>query len=311
MAQLQNIIAELNLVVNDKNYDKIINDITLFWAIMMIQKIWRGYIVRKELKKISDKVSFSKVHERLNKYNKDLKWNEEFYKDLELQKYKKKERQENFPSFISENIAKFAEFKKSGIMPNWDTKVGDLEIDKNIPNWNLDTKTNTINPEFIKYRKKIEVKGGLLDCPSSFGSKEDWDILYFVDTSKCEEYKFKVYKINLSNNSEKWKNINIKGSEFDNENIPEIPNDDILNNLTKRELVNLCEKRGIKKTGNKSDLKKYIKNEQPGSKFKFKKYFEYVEDGLRPHASFYKIIKSQLEDECELIFDGHISQLDY
>jgi len=62
---------------------------------------------------------------------------------------------DNFPSHISENIVKFALFKKYNIMPNWDTKTGDLDL----------------------FNLKIEVKGFSSTGPSSFGPTEEWDIL--------------------------------------------------------------------------------------------------------------------------------------
>ena len=39
-------------------------------------------------------------------------------------------------------------------------------------------------------------------------------------------------------------------------------------------------------------------------------YGNIAESGRRPRGSFYKIFKPQLGCHCNLIFDGHISELD-
>ena len=54
----------------------------------------------------------------------------DFTKKINIHKKKKKRRNENFPSDISENIVKFAIAKKYGVMPCWDTDKGDLIIKK-------------------------------------------------------------------------------------------------------------------------------------------------------------------------------------
>ena len=106
----------------------------------------------------------------------------------------KKIRISNFPSHISENIAKFAYHKKYGTMPTWDTNVGDLQI---------------INDENIT---QLEVKGSIdlfNGGPPSFGPKESWDLIYFVDGIDTLNYNYKVYEVRLSNTNDRWKNIKI------------------------------------------------------------------------------------------------------
>jgi hypothetical protein len=72
------------------------------------------------------------------------------------------------------------------------SKVGDLCIDDNI---------------------KIEVKCFSSSGPSSFGPTESWNKLYFLDALNFNENKFKIYKCNLSNNSEEWSKLKINSKE--------------------------------------------------------------------------------------------------
>lgn len=157
-----------------------------------IQACWRRYNLKKKLKEMKDNYTFTILNRCLDKYISDLKFNEE----MNLLMSKKKRRNENFPSDISENIAKFAIYKKTGIMPNWDTKKGDLVIDKkNIPFY------------------QIEVKGFMSDGPSSFGPTENWDCIYFVDGIEILKKKFKVYEIFLSNSCQEWRAIKLNKEE--------------------------------------------------------------------------------------------------
>lgn len=190
----------------------------------------RGYHLRKQLKRLDDNYTFEFLNRRLDKYIDDLL-------DIEVMNKKlseKKIRNTNFPSDISENIAKFAIFKKYGIMPCWDTK-GDIVIKKN------------------NIFKQIEVKGFMSKGPSSFGPTEAWDILYIIDGQDIKNKKFKVYEIKLSNKNEIFRNIPISKEE---------------------------------------------------------NYGDIADSGRRPRGCFYNIFKPKLEDHCNLIFDGHISELD-
>ena len=76
----------------------------------------------------------------LEKYNEKIIFNNNINKLL----LKKKIRNDNFPS---ENIAKYAIYKRYNIMPRWDIDVGDLLV----------------------LNKKIEVKGFMSKGYSSFG----------------------------------------------------------------------------------------------------------------------------------------------
>ena len=108
---------------------------------------------------------------------------------------KKKRRNENFPSDISENIAKFVIAKKYGIIPCWDTDKGDIIFNKK------------------DIFRQIEVKGFMSLGPSSFGPTEMWDWIYFVDGLDIRNKNFKIYEIKLSNTSETWRSIKINKKE--------------------------------------------------------------------------------------------------
>lgn len=148
-----------------------------------IQALISGFLVRQNNKKLKDDMTKIILLDLLNNYIN----NYIFLNNINLKLKQKKCRHENFPSHISENIAKFAIYKKYKIMPTWYCKPGDLQI----------------------LNKKIEVKGFSSFGPSSFGPTEKWDILCFVDCTRFLEKIFKVYLINLSNINPFWYNIKI------------------------------------------------------------------------------------------------------
>ncbi len=199
-------------------------------------------------------------------------------------------RHSNFDSEISENIAKFVYFQKHPDkgLPTWNSVKGDLELGE----------------------KQIEVKGFMSDGPSSFGPTENWDIILFVDCKDYELKNFKIYEINLSNTSEDWRNIKMTGRLFDASNVPCLPeNIDSLNN---KELKDLCELRGLTKSGNKKQLLTKLKSKAPGSKFKKPvTYGEIADDDKRGklRACFETVFRPQLGNKCQLIFDGNITDL--
>ena len=101
----------------------------------------------------------------------------------------------NFPSEISENIVKYAFYKKYKFYPQWNIKSGDLIVP---------IKNNNII---------IKVKSFSSLGPSSFGPNEKWDILYFVYAINYIKQKFIIYEIKLSNSSEIFSNIKINKNE--------------------------------------------------------------------------------------------------
>jgi hypothetical protein len=96
-------------------------------------------------------------------------------------------RMPNFPEDISENLVKFVvrKYEKDETII-W-SKEGDL----------------------LSKEGKCEVKCFSSSGPSSFGPTEKWNILYFLDATKCLEEYFIVYKINLSNISDDWKKLKL------------------------------------------------------------------------------------------------------
>lgn len=196
-----------------------------------IQSRWRGYHVRRNFRKLNDNYTFEILDKCIDKYIDDLQFNSE----INARMSKKKRRNENFPSDISENIAKFAVFKKYHVMPCWDTHKGDIAIDK------------------IGLFKQLEIKGFMSSGPASFGPKEAWDILYFVDARDIYNKNFKVYEVKMTNKNEIFRNIKISKTE---------------------------------------------------------NYGIIADSGRRPRGSFDTVFKPQLGNDCKLIFDGHISELD-
>ena len=95
-----------------------------------------------------------------------------------------------FYNVVSENIIKFALFKIYDTTDgSWDIKIGDLLI----------------------MGEKVECKAFSSVGPTSFGSTEKWDKLYFLDAIEFREKRFKLWEINLSNTDEVWRNIIISG----------------------------------------------------------------------------------------------------
>lgn len=235
---------------------------------------------------LKDNMTLEMVNDMLNMYIYKINFNESINEKLS----KKKIRNENFPSEISENITKFILSKIYNCMPNWDTDYGDLEMDN----------------------KKLEVKCFSSNGPSSFGPTEKWDYIYFLDATKFKNKYFELYEIKLSNNSKDWRNLIISGVEFNTTNVLELPNDLTVFNII--QLKELCINRGVTfGKGGKKDLIDSLLNKKPGSKFnKIKTYGELADignGGTRPHICFDKI-KSQLGNKCNIIWKGFLIECD-
>jgi hypothetical protein len=112
-----------------------------------------------------------------------------YYINLEefRKKNKIKVRLPNFAEGLSENIIR-------AYIINKENKVceasitGDLLVNDNI---------------------RVEVKCFASSGPTSFGPKEKWDHIYFLDATNFKNKQFKIYKSELSNTSDEWKNIQI------------------------------------------------------------------------------------------------------
>lgn len=155
--------------------------------IIFVQKCVRRWLVIRNNCKMKDYVTHNIVSILLEKYNENMVFNKKMNELLLV----KKIRNENFPSVISENIAKFAIFRHYRIMGTWDTNKGDL----------------------LLLNKRLEVKGFSSDGPSSFGPSEKWDMLYFVDSKRHIEKYFVVYEISLSNDDPRWKMIKVNKNQ--------------------------------------------------------------------------------------------------
>ncbi len=139
-------------------------------------------------------MTLERLNECIDTYNHNIIFEAMMNENFE----NKKIRISNFPSHISENIAKFAYHKKYGRMPTWDTSVGDLQL--------ID----------IEPTQQLEVKGSIdlfNGGPSSYGPKEKWDLIYFVDGIDTLNYNYKVYEVRLSNTNDKWKNIKVSETQ--------------------------------------------------------------------------------------------------
>ena len=197
-----------------------------------------------------------------------------------LKKYnikRKISRAPNFPSIISEHIAKFG-LKKKGVDSNWDIQSGDLSTDTGL----------------------IEVKCFSSTGPSSFGPKEKWNKLVFVDATDFKLYNFKVYCIDIPNDSPQWKGLVLSGKE-NKKPLPDIKN------YNMKDLKELCKERHI-----------------PCKKMDKDKFINYIEDykdvittfgsqcnqGRRPRISFKELQKrDNIKDNIQLIFKGNINDL--
>lgn len=130
-------------------------------------------------------MSFLQRENLILKIYKSYKQNKEIideYNYVATQLKKKKMRRQNFPEIVSEFIVEKLE--------NFECKKkGDL-WDKN---------------------KKIEVKAFSSTGPISFGPSEKWNAIYFVDA--INNPKIKVYKCEISFNSEDWQTIQISKTE--------------------------------------------------------------------------------------------------
>lgn len=107
------------------------------------------------------------------------------------EKTKCKMRQPNFPECISENIIKeyINIIEKRNCVNSMSS--GDLQVD-NI---------------------KIEVKCFTSTGPTSFGPTEKWDELYFLDASHFMHKKIKIYKLQVTNDSDKFGMLNISSKK--------------------------------------------------------------------------------------------------
>lgn len=160
-------------------------------SVIKIQSLFRGYIIRKSNANIEDSMNKDNILSILKRYKDIVNLEKEINSTIE--KNSKKIRITNMPSHITENIVKYAFYKKYKLMPSWDTKVGDLIVNK--CNLNL----------------KLEVKGSfdLNRGPMSFGPTENWDFIYFVNMQSLNTDFIIIYELKINNNDKRWKKIKV------------------------------------------------------------------------------------------------------
>ena len=108
-----------------------------------------------------------------------------------------KVRMAGIPEDISENAIKFILHINGDTTSRWNNKTGDL---------------------FSEKEGKQECKCFTSSGPISFTPSSNWDILYCLDARQWTDNKFILYRINLSKNSEEWKNIKVSQKQtFDNQ----------------------------------------------------------------------------------------------
>lgn len=157
-------------------------------SIQLIQAVFKGFIVRKHFTLARDSYTLNNLKLRIKSYCEYTQGISNINKSLP--KSHKIIRSCNLPEDISENLAKFAIFKKYKKMPSWNC-TGDLELNG----------------------KKLEVKGFTSTGPTSFGPGTFFYRLYFVDATKIMENSFKVYEISLESSDSKFLNIMINKNE--------------------------------------------------------------------------------------------------
>ena len=97
----------------------------------------------------------------------------------------------SIPEDISENIIKFIIQKMGDASCTWNCK-GDL---------------------YSTVDKKIECKCFTSTGPISFTPSSGWNVIYFLDDANWLDDKFKLYRANLTYDSDAWKNVKVNKTE--------------------------------------------------------------------------------------------------
>lgn len=100
-------------------------------------------------------------------------------------------RKHNFPEKASEHILRLILWRKTGIKPE-----------------------QALSGDVSHNGKLIEVKSFTSTGPSSFGPKEKWDVIYFMDmTNLPTTQMMTVYEVNLPMTSNNWQNLKVNKKE--------------------------------------------------------------------------------------------------
>ena len=106
-------------------------------------------------------------------------------------------RHDGLPEHISENIVKFVIRNHLGDPScTWGCVVGDLYSTKS---------------------KVIECKSFTSNGPTSFGPKQAWNMIYFLDAREWLTDRLVLWEISLPNTHEIWKNIQVKKGQTKDE----------------------------------------------------------------------------------------------
>lgn len=110
----------------------------------------------------------------------------------------------NMPEDISENIVKFILHYHPGVFKDTSSKWTKSIIEKG----------QKITGDLVSDKEKTqECKCFTSDGPPSFGPKENWDVIYFLDARLWLEDKFVLWRVPLSNTSKEWKAIKMNKTE--------------------------------------------------------------------------------------------------
>ena len=174
------------------------------WTIPSIKRISRATTILKSLNTVDcPQISLETVEKLLSHYLTTCDVYRQVNQDMGVDKC----RMPNFPSEISENIAKHAIRKRYGVTPSWNTT-------KDVKN------ITTRSGDLYLAGLTLEVKAFSSTGPTSFGPTEKFDQLYFVDATDYKNKHFIVWRIPISNTSDVYKNIKVSKTEtIDDQNV--------------------------------------------------------------------------------------------
>lgn len=126
-----------------------------------------------------------------------------YISDIELIKYGLPIRHQNTPEDITENLAKFIIRKYE----NDYSCVWCKGVDKKY------SLTGDLYSNRYDKKYPIEVKSFTSDGPSQFGPNKKFSVLYFLDLRKWLNDEIILWKVNLNNDSDEYKNIKVSKTE--------------------------------------------------------------------------------------------------
>lgn len=120
----------------------------------------------------------------------------------ELKQFTVRFRNQNMPQEMSESLAIWiARLHPSYKYLRWSKGHGSLSGDAHIP-------ATSVTP-----LKKIEIKCFTSNGPVSFGPKERWDTILFVDARSYKSYHYSLYEITLNNDSPEFRALKVSKTQ--------------------------------------------------------------------------------------------------